>query len=482
MSGIDRVPTSLLTGQVDALLPGVAGTGTATTAQARGSFPTSAAQRDAALAPPAVVQGAGTDGVSVQTELSTVALALDALSRYGGDTPQPVQGRVPLLSGTAQQAALPPHPPAPALTAPAAADASRASSAGPTDSRTSSMSPSAAGASAALAGTPSTSPSDALSAALAQSLASALAESGLFYESHLAQWLQGTRSVISLAREPQAQRGFARSPAQFDLSGDAAPGGAPSDNAANAFAAAAGSGRGTGAFNGTGLAGGANAGGYPAGAAVPPDAAANGASPMNPLATLVSVLAGPSPTYSFPHTGVAGATPASALPNPGTASAPAHSGAAALPPGIHPDAAALMRQQLDLLDSSQFRWSGQAWPGAHLDWKVEPRNARDGSGAPARDRGWRTTLTLALPSLGTIDAELTLHGTELVARVKASGASTALLSDASGALRERLEAAGFELAGLTLRDAAQGEQPGDAARVDGPAPSQLTLPWQGSDE
>lgn len=40
---------------------------------------------------------------------------------------------------------------------------------------------------------------------LARSLASALGRSGLFYESHLAQWLAGTRSLAELVLEPQAR-------------------------------------------------------------------------------------------------------------------------------------------------------------------------------------------------------------------------------------------------------------------------------------
>jgi len=41
-------------------------------------------------------------------------------------------------------------------------------------------------------------------AVLAQSLASALGRSGLFYESHQAQWVMGTRSLAALLLEPQA--------------------------------------------------------------------------------------------------------------------------------------------------------------------------------------------------------------------------------------------------------------------------------------
>ena len=39
---------------------------------------------------------------------------------------------------------------------------------------------------------------------------------------------------------------------------------------------------------------------------------------------------------------------------------------------VHPAAVPLVRQQLDALATDQFRWAGEAWPGARLDWTIEP--------------------------------------------------------------------------------------------------------------
>lgn len=49
-------------------------------------------------------------------------------------------------------------------------------------------------------------------AQLAQQLAGRLAESGLFYESHQAEWAQGERTLQTLLREPQAQQPAVRHP------------------------------------------------------------------------------------------------------------------------------------------------------------------------------------------------------------------------------------------------------------------------------
>ena len=40
---------------------------------------------------------------------------------------------------------------------------------------------------------------------------------------------------------------------------------------------------------------------------------------------------------------------------------------ASIAASIHPATLPLVRQQLDLLATEQFRWTGEAWPGAKLD-------------------------------------------------------------------------------------------------------------------
>ncbi len=62
----------------------------------------------------------------------------------------------------------------------------------------------------------------------------------------------------------------------------------------------------------------------------------------------------------------------------------------------------LVRQQLDMLATGQFRWTGEAWPGAKLDWTIQQDGdewERGGGGAGAEeDYPWRTRLTLSLPT------------------------------------------------------------------------------------
>ncbi|WP_174964721.1 flagellar hook-length control protein FliK, partial [Burkholderia ubonensis] len=126
----------------------------------------------------------------------------------------------------------------------------------------------------------------------------------------------------------------------------------------------------------------------------------------------------------------------------------------AAPVTVHPAAVPLVRQQLDVLATDQFRWIGEAWPGARLDWTIEPDDS-GGHAARGDDAGdgiaWRTRLTLMLPSLGTVDAELVLNGEQLVARLRANEIGAGRLARHEGALRQRLEASGLQLGGLSIR-------------------------------
>jgi hypothetical protein len=137
---------------------------------------------------------------------------------------------------------------------------------------------------------------------------------------------------------------------------------------------------------------------------------------------------------------------------------------------VHPETIPLVRQQLDLLATGQFRWTGEAWPGAKLDWTIEQEGDewdRSGGGtASEEDQPWRTRLTLSLPALGTVDADLTLTGSRLVARVQASPAGAARLAMQGESFRQRLAAAGIELNGLTIREIGGGA-PASAAGAAG---------------
>ncbi|KVN93259.1 flagellar hook-length control protein FliK [Burkholderia ubonensis] len=416
MTGIDTVAAALLASRLDSLLTGVvsppAGGGAAAQvgAQATGA--------SAAQAPPAppVPPAASIPQASAQTALSDVGLVLDAISRFGGDATPAVVGRTPLLAD-----------PTVLLADPAAQAPGGARAAVPPDAARQAALPSGQAASSAQAVRDASAapPVVALRAALAQ----AVSESGLFYESHLAQWLAGQRPLAALAREPQARLlapADAHPPAADSVLDDLLDARLPLPSPAPRAAAQQTPGQGT-----------------PAGA--PPRAPAH-----DFLGPDVVHARGAGAADARPETADSRWTPARAA--LADAASPDAQGAA--PVTVHPAAVPLVRQQLDVLATDQFRWIGEAWPGARLDWTIEPDDP-GGHAARGDDAGdgiaWRTRLTLTLPSLGTVDAELVLNGEQLVARLRANEIGAGRLARHEGALRQRLEASGLQLGGLSIR-------------------------------
>ncbi|NIG00326.1 flagellar hook-length control protein FliK, partial [Burkholderia sp. Ax-1720] len=269
-------------------------------------------------------------------------------------------------------------------------------------------------------------------AALAAALARSVADSGLFYESHLAQWLAGQRGTADLAREPQNQLTQAAA-----RDGGAAPGG-----------------------------GAAPRGAAPDGGATPAGAGGGAAPDASPARSPAAGQFGASGALAYAFQAAdegASRLLAATTSQPGAAlggDANGANGSAAMAT-VNPATLPLVRQQLDLLATQQFRWSGEAWPGARLDWSVEP----DAGGTQPGEAplAWRTRLMLSLPTLGAVDAELVLTGTQLVARLRANDAGAARLSAHGEALRQRLQASGLELGGLTIRAVDSVPDPFDSA-------------------
>lgn len=291
-------------------------------------------------------------------------------------------------------------------------------------------------------------------AALAAALEQTVGDSGLFYEAHLAQWLAGQRTPADLGGEPQNKLVAAAEQLPLDWANDA-------DQAASA--------------SGTPRQG-TNASPNNSSSNAPNNAPEGNAAAraMPPIQTVQAARF------------AAGEVLASSLPD--LNSQPAHASlhnaamqlaeegssqtAQSMASAVHPATVPLVRQQLDLLATGQFRWTGEAWPGAKLDWTIEQDGDewdRSGGGAASEDdQPWRTRLTLSLPTLGTVDAELTLTGNRLLARVQASPGGAARLAMQGESFRQRLAAAGIELNGLTIREIGGGA-PVTAARTAGAA-------------
>lgn len=162
-------------------------------------------------------------------------------------------------------------------------------------------------------------------------------------------------------------------------------------------------------------------------------------------------------TQAAPTLGSVPAADSSASTTPGqsgtaTTSAPAI-------PGVDPQAQLLVRHQLDVLANQSFAWQGEAWAGAPMEWEIERRGGETDQ-LSSEPEHWATRLNLQLPTLGDIQARLTLSGDQLVMRLTAPESADHLGQHIEG-LRGKLLAHGLEASQLSV-----------AARDDGPATHQ----------
>lgn len=290
--------------------------------------------------------------------------------------------------------------------------------------------------------------------ALASALSRQLSESGLFYESHLAEFAGGARSLAQMQREPQAglARGRAVQEAVQEVDLDGPQPRQPSGGVLPMAAAPASAGAMPAASASTVAAlmpalplqqAPQQAGQEPvtaAGQTKPEPAAMQGA----PAVSVDGALSRHEHVATAAHAQSAAAAdsamPADALP-------------AAASAVVRPQAAALVHQQLDLLAGAMFRWSGEAWPGVPMEWTVQEEGGRrhpdeDEDRSPVQ---WATTLTLDLPRLGAVKVALKLDGQSVHARLTANDEPTTdrLRSGAEG-LTRRMSQAGLELQSLAL--------------------------------
>lgn len=322
---------------------------------------------------------------------------------------------------------------------------------------------------------------------LAAGLARTVAESGLFYESHLQQYAAGQRTLAQLAREPQAG---------LMLPSTRAPGAhLPLPSATAATAASGPASAATAAVLSPGQAAAPRAVPPDAGPAldmlvtpdIVPEAMAEPAAapagdaapaPGSPLAAPGAAAQPPepaAPATTYGRTGLpdyhAHSPHDFSLQDPGVPD-PAEATTGAARAGhpaatIHPDAVGLVRQQLEMLALPVFRWSGEGWPGVPMDWEIrqdrqEHREHEEQAGREGRQGGdtepaspaWTTRMTLKLPRLGTVDVRLGLAGATLQLRLNASQAGTAaVLEQARAGLPLRFGAVGLELTDLQISGA-----------------------------
>jgi hypothetical protein len=121
----------------------------------------------------------------------------------------------------------------------------------------------------------------------------------------------------------------------------------------------------------------------------------------------------------------------------------------------------LLTQQLQVLESPQFVWRGELWPGRTLEWQVrrddgDEANDRPTRTGPSAEPAWESRLKLELPALGALDVHIRLDARQnfSIRLAPAAAASVPLLQAGQSALLDRLTAAGCSLQAFEVaRDA-----------------------------
>lgn len=73
-------------------------------------------------------------------------------------------------------------------------------------------------------------------------------------------------------------------------------------------------------------------------------------------------------------------------------------------PGIADHLQPLIQQQLNALETRQVQWQGQVWPDQEMNWKIREEASNSPGGEEGRQ--WATQINLDLPNLGEVTATL----------------------------------------------------------------------------
>lgn len=279
-------------------------------------------------------------------------------------------------------------------------------------------------------------------------LEQAITQSGMFYESHQADWIEGRYSKAQLLQEPQGKLAPQVPASQLGLPSA----GAPEGMASPATDSAQGQNRPLERQSSTHQPG-------------QPSPATQSAQPSEafqmPRTLDLSPASHASQTAQAPQTNQTFESSESSQ-----SAQPTQSSQPSQPTQpIAPSAQALVQQQLEAFATQNFSWQGQVWPGQEIEWQIEdPGNRREHTGGDSAER-WQTRLRLTLPSLGEVEARLLIEGKQITLAMIATSAETrGLLRGAAIDLRGQLEQAGLDLSSIGI--AAPAVAPTDAEQAE----------------
>ncbi len=242
-----------------------------------------------------------------------------------------------------------------------------------------------AGAPTTLVGkTPIVATPQATTPALADALKNNIDFSGVFYESHVGQWVNGDRPLADLLREPQVQAQEALPPA----------------HGRRRKASAAG-------MDATGTAG-----------TLLPRPPVSEEQLTNQVTSLLNAV------RSNPTSNAASTTAASGAQEARTSLAqtlstilsgnnlPKEADVLVREPTMTQQNAQTINLQLNTLEQNRIVWQGELWPGQRMEWEIneDGRNRGQGGAPDGSQAAWQSVVRFELPKLGKVSA--TIHLTD----------------------------------------------------------------------
>jgi len=248
-------------------------------------------------------------------------------------------------------------------------------------------------------------------------LRQAIMRSGMFYESHLAQWLEGRLPKSSLLQEPQGRLPPLPNPNQPSTTANSAQ--TPPAQSTPANSAQPGSVRGD-----------------------------ESARTTIQMTAEQSARAEPGATQARPNVVFVPENTATARTAAESAQTQSQIQSQAQTPVqmIAPQAQSIVQQQLLSLSTQNFVWQGEAWPGQTLRWEIEDQTDRQARDDEEVAEKWQTGLQMTLPKLGGIDARISLTGDQISITITAKTVHIKeLMQLESEALRRQMSEAGLLL-------------------------------------
>lgn len=120
-------------------------------------------------------------------------------------------------------------------------------------------------------------------------------------------------------------------------------------------------------------------------------------------------------------------------------------------PDIQPEAATIINQQLNVLEHQRVQWQGELWPGMRMEWEIsEDKQGRHAPDTP--ESSWSSKVRFSLPTLGDISATIRLAGDRIHMQIDTADDNVAgVLRIESSALADALAAAGSPLESFLVK-------------------------------